>query len=99
MKNPARPTLHLDHLALRAQFSSAIWGVREIYGLMLQKGSQGWFVDLIPEDYEDESSGPFIYHPHSEAVWEVLQAQRFQTRKEAMQAIALAWEIQALPGS
>ena len=29
--------MKLEHLAMRAQFDSAIWGIKEIHGLLLQK--------------------------------------------------------------
>ena len=94
--------MKLEHLAMRAQFDSAIWGIKEIHGLLLQKSSKGWYININSDELEDESSSPFCYHPDAERIWEALHKQRFKTRKDALEAIQIAREIRSqdyLPAS
>lgn len=80
-------SLHLRHEALRLHFTSAIWMVREVEGVLLNRGPGGWQVEL--SDPLDPDGGFQEHHPLAGEVFDQLGGQKFQTRQEALRAVEL----------
>ena len=80
--------LHLRHEALRLNFQSAIWMVREIEGLLVHKNGPGWEIGLSDPDEIDSGFGP--HHPLAGDIYDRLCDQSYSTRQELLQAISAA---------
>ena len=80
--------------SIKGNSPSSIWMVRDLIGLLVLKNHRGWHVRSTSWIPDHRGGGEnLLPHPQAAAIAKQLEGQRFATRREILQAIAVAWEM------